>query len=170
MHTHLATHLDAPSHFLQDHLESGRGVEALDLTALNGPALVIQVPSGSNITDEVMQGLHLPKGIKRLILKTDNTARGLMHQTPFHSDYTAMDSSGAEWLVTNTEIKLIGIDYLSIAMFDDLTQTHEVLLQKLVIPVEGLVLDGVPEGIHNVHCLPLLLEGSDGAPCRCILM
>ena len=36
LHTHLATHLDAPSHFLQDHLESGRGVEALDLRALNG--------------------------------------------------------------------------------------------------------------------------------------
>lgn len=36
MHTHLATHLDAPSHFLQTHLDSGRGVEDLDLGALNG--------------------------------------------------------------------------------------------------------------------------------------
>ena len=36
LHTHLATHLDAPSHFLQNHLDSGRGVEALDLGALNG--------------------------------------------------------------------------------------------------------------------------------------
>ena len=57
--------------------------------------------------------------------------RRLMHQTPFFSDYTAMDRSAAEWLVSTTDIKMIGIDYLSIAMFDDLTQTHEVLLDKV---------------------------------------
>ena len=36
MVVHTATHLDAPSHFLQDHFDSGRGVESLDLGALNG--------------------------------------------------------------------------------------------------------------------------------------
>lgn len=57
-----------------------------------------------------------------------------MHQTPFFSDYTAMDSSAAEWLVSHTDIKMIGIDYLSIAIFDDLTRTHEVLLDKVGHP------------------------------------
>ncbi len=43
-------------------------------------------------------------------------------------------------------------------------------LQGDIIPVEGLLLDDVAPGLHTVHCLPLKLVGSDGAPARCILI
>ena len=43
-------------------------------------------------------------------------------------------------------------------------------LQGDIIPVEGLVLDGVAPGLYTVHCLPLKLVASDGAPARCILI
>ena len=33
-----------------------------------------------------------------------------------------------------------------------------------IIPVEGLVLNDVSPGLYNMHCLPLKLIGSDGAP------
>ena len=33
---HTATHFDAPSHFLQEAFDSGRGIEALDLSIMNG--------------------------------------------------------------------------------------------------------------------------------------
>jgi kynurenine formamidase len=39
-----------------------------------------------------------------------------------------------------------------------------------IIPVEGLVLDDVPPGLHQLHCLPLKLIGADGAPVRCIII
>ena len=39
-----------------------------------------------------------------------------------------------------------------------------------IIPVEGLVLDDVPAGVHQLHCLPLKLIGSDGAPVRCVII
>lgn len=39
-----------------------------------------------------------------------------------------------------------------------------------VIPVEGLDLSHVEPGLYDVHCLPLKLHGSDGAPGRCILL
>ena len=39
-----------------------------------------------------------------------------------------------------------------------------------IIPLEGLVLDDVPAGLYDLHCLPLLITGSDGAPTRCILI
>ena len=39
-----------------------------------------------------------------------------------------------------------------------------------IIPVEGLVLDDVPPGLHQLHCLPLKLIGADGAPVRCVIM
>lgn len=43
---HTGTHVDAPRHFLPD----GPTIEQLDLSALMGPALVVEVPPGSNIT------------------------------------------------------------------------------------------------------------------------
>lgn len=36
--------------------------------------------------------------------------------------------------------------------------------------VEGLDLTHVDPGLYDVHCLPLKLGGSDGAPGRCILL
>ena len=42
--------------------------------------------------------------------------------------------------------------------------------QRDIIPVEGLLLDDVAPGLYTVHCLPLKLIGSDGAPARCILV
>ena len=38
------------------------------------------------------------------------------------------------------------------------------------IPVEGLNLAGVETGEWQVVCLPIKIEGCDGAPCRTILM
>ena len=38
-----------------------------------------------------------------------------------------------------------------------------------IIPVEGLVLESVEAGLYDLHCLPMKLVDSDGAPARCIL-
>ena len=37
-----------------------------------------------------------------------------------------------------------------------------------VIAVEGLNLGQLGPGLHQLHCLPVKLQGSDGAPVRCI--
>ena len=37
-----------------------------------------------------------------------------------------------------------------------------------IIPVEGLDLSALRPGLLQLHCLPLKLIGSDGAPVRCI--
>lgn len=42
-------------------------------------------------------------------------------------------------------------------------------LQDVVV-LEGVVLDDVAPGLYDIHCLPLKLTGSDGAPARCILV
>ena len=43
-------------------------------------------------------------------------------------------------------------------------------VQGDIIPVEGLILEDVTPGLYTVHCLPIKLVASDGAPARCILM
>ena len=42
------------------------------------------------------------------------------------------------------------------------------LFPQGVIAVEGLNLEQLSAGLHQLHCLPVKLQGSDGAPVRCI--
>jgi arylformamidase len=39
-----------------------------------------------------------------------------------------------------------------------------------VVLLEGIALSEVQEGYYDLYCLPLLLEGSEGAPARAILV
>ena len=67
-------------------------------------------------------------------------------------------------------IKLLGVDYLSVAPYGDSIPTHRILLEAGVVVVEGLDLSAVPRGFYDLYCLPLQLLGSEGAPARAILI
>ena len=55
-----------------------------------------------------------------------------MEQRSFVTDYTSFDAGGAAWLVANRpDVQSIGIDYLTVATYDDLRTPHEVLLDKV---------------------------------------
>ncbi|WRX15895.1 Kynurenine formamidase/cyclase-like - like 3 [Theobroma cacao] len=168
--THTGTHVDAPSHFFQKYYEEGFDVTTLSLQTLNGPALVVDVPRDKNITAEVMKSLNIPRGVHRVLFRTLNTDRGLMHKKEFASNFTGFRKDGAQWLVDNTDIKLVGLDYLSVSAYVDAAPTHHIFLKKReIVLVEGLNLDGIQPGKYTVHCLPLRMVGADGCPTRCIL-
>ncbi|KAF5183961.1 Cyclase-like protein [Thalictrum thalictroides] len=94
-----------------------------------------------------------------------------MWKKEFDTSYVGFMEDGAKWLVENTDIKLVGVDYLSAAAYDDLIPSHLVFLEgREVILVEGLKLDDIVPGIYLVHCLPLRLLGAEGSPIRCILI
>jgi arylformamidase len=162
---HTGTHLDAPAHFVR----GGAGVETLPLATLIGPALLVEALTADALTADVFAALPIPPGTERLLVKTRNAARWPAGETHFYEPYVAVTADGAHWLVENG-IKLIGVDYLSVAPFADLVEPHVILLEAGLIPVEGLHLHGVPAGIYQLICLPLLIPGSDGAPCRVVLM
>ncbi|KAL6888809.1 hypothetical protein ACP4OV_009835 [Aristida adscensionis] len=193
MVVHSGTHVDAPGHMVQEHFAAGFGVDKLDLDVLNGklhkveveltsmatlsgsrPALLIDVPRDTNITvitSEAMISLNIPKGTRRVLFRTLNTDRKLMWTKEIDTSFVGFTEDGAQWLADNTEIKLVGVDYLSVAAFDHLIPAHLVFLKSPdIIPVEALKLDGVETGIYMLHCLPLRLIGSDGSPIRCILI
>ncbi|KAL2477290.1 Cyclase family protein [Forsythia ovata] len=167
---HAGTHVDAPGHMYDNYFDAGYDVDTLDLRVLNGPALLVDVPRDKNITAEVMESLNIPRGVKRVLFRTLNTDRRLMYKKEFDSSYVGFMKDGAQWLVDNTDIKLVGIDYLSVAAHDDVITSHLVFLEsREIILVEGLKLDNVRPGIYTVHCLPLRLVGAEGSPIRCIL-
>lgn len=163
---HIGTHVDAPHHFLND----GRTVENLALDILTGPAFVLHVNDDvDSITAEVLDAAPIPPATSRLLLRTKNSRLWTSDSRKFHSDFIAISSDGAEWLVEHG-IQLIGVDYLSVAAFDDSVPTHKILLSAGIIVLEGCDLSQVPQGDYDLYCLPLKLVGSDGAPARTILV
>ncbi|KAH7832848.1 hypothetical protein Vadar_000590 [Vaccinium darrowii] len=168
---HSGTHVDAPGHYFDHYFDAGFDVDTLDLDVLNGPALLVDVPRDKNLTAEVMMSLNIPKGVRRVLFRTLNTDRRLMWKKNFDTSYVGFMKDGAQWLVDNTDIKLVGVDYLSVAAYDDLIPAHLVFLEsREIILVEGLKLDDIQTGIYSVHCLPLRLLGAEGSPIRCILI
>ncbi|KAD6453763.1 hypothetical protein E3N88_08469 [Mikania micrantha] len=137
--THTGTHVDAPGHMIDEYFDAGFDVDTLDLHVLNGPALLVDVPRDSNITAEVMKSLNIPKGVKRVLFRTLNTDRRLMWQKQFDTSYVGFLKDGAQWLKDNTDIKLVGIDYLSVAAFVDSVATHRVFFKSRVSHLAMLI-------------------------------
>jgi arylformamidase len=162
---HTGTHLDATKHFLKD----GTGVEMLDLNVLVGPALVVEALDVDMITADVLDTLNIPPGTLRVLFHTRNSKIWSQPEQIFRKDFVAVDESGARWLVDHG-VKLVGVDYLSVAPFTAPTPCHVVLLSAKVIPVEGLNLEGIEAGEYQLCCLPINIAGCDGAPARAILM
>lgn len=171
MSTHVGTHVDAPSHIFKKLLNrAGFKVDSLDLKTLVGPVLVVETPKDSNITTQVLESLHIPEGTERVIFKTSNTDNSLMDKQEFVGNYTGFTKDGAKWLVKNTRIKFVGIDYMSVAIKDKVYSVYKRLLKgNSIIPVENLKLDGIEPGPYNVYCLPLRLI-AEAAPVRCVLV
>lgn len=168
---HTGTHVDAPGHFFDNYYDAGFDVDSLDLALLNGLALLVDVPRNTNITAEVMKSLDIPRGVRRVLFRTLNTDRRLMFKKEFDTSYVGFMEDGAKWLVENTDIKLVGTDYLSAAAYVHSIPSHVAFLEsREIILVEGLKLDDVPAGIYTLNCLPLRLVHSEASPIRCILI
>jgi len=162
---HSGTHLDAPLHFLAD----GFDVTGLDLETLIGPALLIDVSDVQIINAALLETLSIPQNTERLLIKTSNSQLWSENNTDFNPDFVAVSNSGAKWIVERG-IRLVGVDYLSVAPYGNSGPTHRTLLQAGVIPVEGLNFNGVKEGRYHLICLPIKLEGCEGAPARAVLI
>ena len=163
---HLGTHVDAPHHFLND----GRTVEQLSLDVLTGQCYVVQLPDGIDaITAEVLARTEISSEMKRVLFGTSNSHQWVKGEPKFQKDFVAITEDGAEWLVEHG-VKLVGVDYLSVAPYGDSEGTHKVLLNAGVVIVEGLNLSNVVRGFYDLYCLPLKIAGADGAPARAILI
>jgi arylformamidase len=164
---HTGTHVDAPYHFL----EKGDTVENLSLKTLKGRAYVVHFPDSVElVTAELLENADIPPRTRRILIRTKNSKLWAKENQygPFIKNYVALDKGAAEYMVKKG-VKLIGVDYLSVAPFEDTAPTHKVLLSAGVVIVEGLNLSKVSRGRYNFYCLPLKLAGSDGAPARAIL-
>jgi arylformamidase len=161
---HTGTHVDAPLHFV----DGMYGVDQMPLEDLIGDALVVDFEGGEHIDAGMLDAAGIPLGTRRLLLKTRNSEFWAEPEHNFHRDFVAIEPDGAQWVV-DRGLRLVGVDYLSVAPFGRSTTTHRILLGAGIIVVEGMNLSAVPPGEYELVCLPLKLMGSDGAPARAIL-
>jgi arylformamidase len=165
MGAHTGTHVDAPAHFLVD----GSGVDSLDLDVLLGDALVVEALDGGDLTASVLEKLAIPPRTERVLFKTQSSERWALGMREFDTGFSGITESGADWIVAH-RIGLVGVDGLSVAPYGRESETHLALLKAGVILLEGLDLGAVPPGSYTLVCLPLRMEGLDGAPARAILI
>jgi arylformamidase len=165
LNVHTGTHIDAPRHFLPD----GNVAYSIGLEVLMGECQVIEMAPGHQlITSEVLLEHGVTGVFDRILFKTRNSALRLLHESQFRTDYVGLDESAAQYLVT-LGVKLVGIDYLSIAPYDDIWSAHNGLLQAGVVILEGLDLCDVEPGQYHLACLPMKIASEDGLPVRAIL-
>lgn len=162
---HTATHVDAPAHFI----EGARQVHELDLEKLIGSCRVVEIDNSV----EAIGAKHIEnlESVERVLFKTGNSDFWNDFAQGFRKDFTYIAPDAAQALA-DLNVKLVGIDYLSVEKFGSTDfATHKILLEKEIVIVEGLDLRKVPAGDYELICLPLKFEGGtgDGAPARTIL-
>jgi arylformamidase len=160
---HLGSHADAPFHTEP----RGEGIDALALTAFLGRCRVIKVPPVPLIEPRHLES-HLAErsgAAPRILLKTGSVT----DRRVFPQRFSALSPALASFLVER-ETVLVGVDTPSVDPFDSKTlDAHHTLFRGGVAILEGLVLEGVPEGDYELIALPLRLAGLDASPVRAIL-
>lgn len=162
---HTGTHVDAPNHFI----DGTRRLDELELEKLIGKCRVVEIET--NVM--AIEPRHLAEigNAERVLFKTRNSTFWNEPKQGFRKDFTYITPESAH-LLADKNLKLVGIDYLSVEKFGSKDfATHIALLEKEIVILEGLDLREVPPGVYELICLPLKYVGGtgDGAPARTIL-
>ena len=148
MCAHNGTHVDAPFHFFRE----GKAVEQMDLSVFVGTCFVARHEGTVTGADaEVI--LRKAGGAERILIAGKAT----------------VTDEAAEVFARST-IKLLGNESQTVGPETAPMQVHLILLGRQIALLEGVVLDGVPEGRYFLSAAPLNLAGADGAPCRAYLV
>ena len=153
MCAHNGTHIDAPCHFIK----GGKSVDELPLEAFVGAAYVVAhhgTVSGSDAANMLKAASALDsESAKRILIKGD-----------------AVVSLEAAEVFLKSGILLLGNESQTVGPEDGPMAVHIALLSAEVVLLEGIVLSDVPDGVYILNAAPLNLSGSDGSPCRAILI
>lgn len=150
---HNGTHIDAPYHFIKD----GKTVEELPLSKTVGMAYLSQ-ESGDIKAEDAHRILKAaadanPEAAKRILLGGKVTV-----------------TEEAALVFANAGIDLLGNESQTVGPENAPMQVHLTLLGADVVLLEGIRLGDIPTGVYLLSAAPISLAGSDGAPCRAILI
>lgn len=158
---HLGAHADAPSH---------TDVGGLDIATL---PLDVYIGRCQVITVDVSRGervipahvAHVRTFEERVLFRT----RTFPDPDHWNTDFASLSPELVAVLARHGA-RLVGIDTPSIDLFDskDLP-THAACVAHDMRNLEGIVLDGVADGLYELIAFPLALVGFDASPVRAVL-
>lgn len=171
MSLHTGTHLDPPGHYLP----AGETIDRLEPGRFILPAVIIDIDHEGNVRPEDLAALP-PETLhgRAVIFRTANTRRGLARIDEFITDFVGLSLEAAEVLI-NAGVGLVGVDYLSVEVYDTPDSPVHRALARAGIPIlEGLDLTGLTDAeaaeSWTLVCLPLKIREGDGSPCRAVLL
>lgn len=153
MCAHNGTHVDAPYHFLND----GKTVDEISIDKLVGMAYVAHhngVITVQDAEDMLLRASHTNEACTKRILVAGDAVLSLEAAKHF----------------AKQGIYLFGNESQTVGPEEAPMAVHVALLSAEVVLLEGLRLSSVPEGAYLLSAAPLNISGSDGAPCRAILI
>lgn len=153
MCAHNGTHIDAPFHFIKD----GKTVDSIGLDTFIGMAYVAE-HNGIVSADDATEMLKKAKkqnseAAKRILIKGE-----------------AEVSAEAAKVFAKSNILLLGNESQTVGPENAPIEVHLILLGAGVVLLEGIRLSEVSEGVYFLNAAPLNLSGSDGSPCRAVLI
>lgn len=153
MCAHNGTHIDAPFHFIKD----GKTVDSIGLDTFIGMAYVAE-HNGIVSADDATEMLEKAKkqnseAAKRILIKGE-----------------AEISAEAAKVFAESNILLLGNESQTVGPENAPMEVHLILLGAGVVLLEGIRLSEVSEGVYFLNAAPLNLSGSDGSPCRAVLI
>ncbi|MDP4119993.1 MAG: cyclase family protein [Bacillota bacterium] len=146
--SHCATHIDAPSHFIN----GGNTISEQNLKKFYGACTVVTIEG--ILTGEDMEKL-LPYCKKRVLFK---------------GGCRAFVSPSAAIVLADSHVILVGTDAQSIATINDESKTHRELLGSDIAILEGLDLSNIHDGEYLLCAFPLKISGLEASPCRAVLL
>ena len=153
MCAHNGTHIDAPRHFIQ----GGKTVDEISMDAFIGMAYVAEhsgVVTDNDATEIIANAKKQNmEAAKRILIKGDVEI-----------------SLEAANVFASSNILLLGNEPQSVGPQNAPMAVHLALLSADVILLEGIRLSAVPEGVYFLNAAPLNLVGTDGSPCRAVLI
>jgi len=158
---HLGTHVDAPAHLFPD----GKRLGELSLDPFVGSALVVDCGDARVVGPEILPFEKIKPG-DRVLLKTANSAR---REGGFFENFCYPTGEAVRALALRGFV-LLGVDGPSVDGFGKEPVVHRLLFERNIPALEGLDLSGAVPGRYTLVCLPLKIEGADGAPCRAVLL
>ena len=156
--SHTGTHMDAPSHMLQQ----GKNLDDYDCSKFIGKALIIAIEKENNIKDYAKE----LKTVDFVIFKTDWSK--YWGQKEYFENYPCIRKETTEYLV-GFDLKGIGFDAISIDPIDSKFENHYIVFENDMVIIENLKnLDKIHEDIFELIVLPLNIKAADGSPIRAI--
>ena len=152
MCAHNGTHVDAPFHFINE----GRTIDQVDIDRFVGYCYVashdgdITAEDAKKIMDRAKDAAGDTDCYNRILVKGEAT----------------MTEEAAKVFADN-KIKLFGNESQTL---DAPMEVHLIMLGAEIVLLEGIRLSEVDDGVYLLNAAPINLGGSDGAPCRSILM